>query len=281
LIDLHLHTTASDGFYSPSELVQRANKAKLRTISVTDHDTMAGVSDVIAAAAAYGITVVPGVEITAVWQGLDIHLLGYFLDEAPVGFQQFLATSRQARWERIQTIVERLDRLGVHISADSILRQQSDPLGSLGRPHVARALIKAGHVKTIREAFDRWLAAGQPAFVPRHSPSPRSVIKMVAAAGGVASLAHPGLLKSPHECLLSLVADGLGAIEVFHSRHNHSTQLKFLDQARTFDLAVTGGSDFHGHKDGRSVRLGRFGLPRDHFSILQERLVLARKVATR
>ena len=102
---------------------------------------MAGVSDVIAAAAAYGITVVPGVEITAVWQGLDIHLLGYFLDEAPVGFQQFLATSRQARWERIQTIVERLDRLGVHISADSILRQQSDPLGSLGRPHVARALI--------------------------------------------------------------------------------------------------------------------------------------------
>ena len=277
LIDLHLHTTASDGHCSPRELLERAHDAGIRTISVTDHDTMAAVAEARAQAASFGIDVVPGIEITSVWRGKDVHLLGYFLDPVPPGLEGFLVTQRQARLDRIRAIAGRLTALGMPVSPEAVTRYQPDPNRSLGRPHVARALVQAGYVATIDEAFDRWLGESQPAFVPRDGPTPAHAIEVVIRAGGVASLAHPGLQKRDH--ISRLVPAGLGAVEVYHSHHDRTTERRLLRQAQKFGLAVTGGSDYHGDLDARGAWLGRIGLPAADFRTLRDRLSQARAEA--
>jgi predicted metal-dependent phosphoesterase TrpH len=195
LIDLHTHTTASDGRCAPAELVTRAAAARVDVLSVTDHDTVAASGAAAAACGDAGIEFVAGIEITAVSRETDVHVLGYFVDVASAALHRFLVEQRRQRIDRIREIVARLDRFGLHLDADAIVQPAiDDPSRSAGRPWIARALIAAGHVATSNEAFDQWLSRGRPAFVPRLAATPEDVIARIHDAGGLASLAHPGLL---------------------------------------------------------------------------------------
>ena len=272
MIDLHLHTTASDGHDSPSQLVDRARAAGLRIIAVTDHDTLAGLEEAAHAAGQCGVELVPGIEITAVWQALDVHVLGYFTTMNPSGLTAFLETQRQDRVARILAMGERLEACGVPIDVTPIIRRAAERPGeSVGRPLVAQALVRAGHVTTVRDAFDRWIASGRPAFVPRHGVHPADVIGLIASAGGVASFAHPGLL-GHDELLTDLVAAGLDAVEAYHNEHDRAATARYIRLAREHGLAITGGSDYHGGPDTRAPGPGATTLPQEEFERFRHRL---------
>ena len=274
MIDLHLHTTASDGEHSASEVIARAAAAGIRTLSITDHDTMAAVPEACAVASGAGVEVLPGIELTAVWRGHDVHVLGYFLAAAPPGLEAFLVAQRRHRSERLRAMASRLAALGVPVSLEGVLAEREATGRALGRPHVAQALVRAGHVTSVQEAFDRFLGDGRAAWVARRGAPPARVIQAIADAGGVASLAHPGLNRD-RRLIQRLARQGLEAVEVFHSRHDVATQQRLLETARSLGLSVTGGSDFHGAADHRAGHLGRIGLPPEHYQGLRERLARA------
>ncbi len=274
MIDLHLHTTASDGRLSPVELVARVKAAGIAVMSVTDHDTVAALDEVRRAAGPLGITLVDGIEVTAVHDGRDVHLLGYFIDPADAELGVFLQEQRRRRVERIREMAARLARLGAPVEVEtSIARAARKPGASVGRPVLARALVRAGHVATLREAFDRFLAAGQAAFVPRSGKTPAEVVDVIHQAGGLASMAHPGVTRQP-AVMASLVGAGLDAIEVYHSDHPAAVIHDLQQFAAHHGLLATGGSDFHGD-DSRDRPLGRVTLPVADF----DRLRLARRPA--
>ena len=246
MIDLHTHTTASDGRCTPAELVDRAVTAGVTVLGVADHDTMDGVAGVQAAAARRGVEVVPGIEITAVESARDVHVLGYFLDAANAPLNGFLQTQRATRVARLQAIGERLASLGMPVDLTPLLEEARRETGrSLGRPRVARLLIDAGYVADTREAFERWLGTGCPAFVERTGASVVDVIAIVHAAGGLASLAHPG--RTRLDARIDAFAEaGLDALEVYHSDHDAEAVARYRLTAGRLGLLVTGGSDFHG-----------------------------------
>lgn len=274
MIDLHLHTTASDGRLRPAELVARAAATGLTTISITDHDTVAGLDEASAAASASALRLVSGIEITAVDGGRDVHVLGYFIDARDGALAAFLRAQRARRVARVREIGDRLARLGMPIDVPSLLEPLADrPGASIGRPQVARALVAAGHVPSVQEAFDRLLAAGRPAFVPRVGPTPAEAVGTIHAAGGLASLAHPALTERD-DLIAPLAARGLDALEVFHSDHSPDDERVYGEMADRLDLLVTGGSDFHGeemqNRAGRDT-LGAIVLPAEAFARLEER----------
>lgn len=271
MIDLHTHTTASDGALAPRALVERAHALGIRALSVTDHDTLAGVPDAAAAAAARGMAFLPGIEITAVDRGRDVHMLAYFLEPEPAGLKSFLVNARQDRTRRAREMSARLAALGVPVDIEGQIARAEATGKSVARPAVARALLDAGHVRSLQEAFDRWLAEGQLAYVPRLGVSPCDVVRLVRRAGGLPVLAHPGLL-GRDEMIPDLVTAGLGAIEVYHSDHDARAQARYLRIASRCGLAVSGGSDFHGDDHPRAGCFGRVGLPRNRFGPLLERV---------
>jgi predicted metal-dependent phosphoesterase TrpH len=266
VIDLHLHTTASDGVCKPAELVDMAWRAGIRTMSVTDHDTVAAVAEIAALTADIGISFVPGIEITSVHEGRDVHMLGYFIDPDSEAFGEFLQRQRADRVRRLSEMVDRLAEIGKPINREKVLARK-EAGGSLGRPMVARALVKAGHSADMRQAFDELIGEGKPAFVPRVGPCPADVVSIIAQAGGVASLAHPGLLKRD-DLIPALVDAGLPALEAFHSDHDPDTTEHYLAVAARYGLAVSGGSDYHGEPVRRRSAFGRVGLPPEHFERL-------------
>jgi 3',5'-nucleoside bisphosphate phosphatase len=267
LIDLHLHTTASDGRLSPAQLVSRAEDAALTTISVTDHDTVAAIAEVTELARAVGIRVIPGIEITAVDDQRDVHMLGYFFDPASATLATLLERQRALRVARVREIGERLASLGVPIDVESVLvGAAARPGSSVGRPLVARELMRAGHVASVQQAFDVWLATGRPAFITRTGPSPAAVVGAIHDAGGIASMAHPGVTKRD-ELIGPLIDEGLDAIEVYHSDHTPEARHTYLALAQRHGLAVSGGSDFHGEEPRRNT-LGVVTLPDEAFSAL-------------
>jgi predicted metal-dependent phosphoesterase TrpH len=271
VIDLHLHTTASDGRSSPEQLVHEAREAGLTTIAVTDHDTTAAVSAVMAVAATLNIETVAGIEITAVHGGRDVHMLAYFLDPHAGELAAFLARQREDRRRRVVTMLESLERLGLSVDQTAIRERASGEAGrAIGRPMVAEALMRAGHVRSIAEAFDRFLAEGRPAYVPRRGAPPHQVLALVAGAGGLTSLAHPGKLRRD-EIIPELVEAGLAAIEVHHPDHDPLDVNRYRRMAESYGLLVTGGSDYHGPGSGRTAGLGRVTLPREDFDRLADR----------
>jgi predicted metal-dependent phosphoesterase TrpH len=274
MIDLHTHTTASDGALAPRALVERAYDVGIRTLSVTDHDTLAGIPEAAAEAAARGMEFLPGIEITAVHNARDVHMLAYFLDPEPAGLAPFLQRQRQDRTRRAREMSARLEALGAPIDMDDLIVDSEAAGKAVARPTVARALLDAGHVTSLQEAFDRWLAHGRPAYVPRSGVSPAEVVRLVTRSGGVAGLAHPGLLRRDG-LIPELVDAGLGAIEVYHSDHDAGAQSRYLRLAGQHDLAVSGGSDFHGDDHPRARCFGRVGLPRELFMPLFQRVVEA------
>jgi 3',5'-nucleoside bisphosphate phosphatase len=260
LIDLHLHTTASDGRSSPHELVREAAAVGLTAIAVTDHDTTNALAAVKAAAAPMGIACVPGIEITAVHHGRDVHVLAYFIDAANSELARFLEDQREDRRRRLFEMADALDRIGAPIDREAIQAANTDSTRAPGRPILADLLVRAGHVRTIPEAFTRFLGTGRPAFVSRRGASPADVVALVARAGGVASMAHPGKVHVDH-LIPELVRAGLGAVEVYHPDHDQAATARYRELAREHDLLVTGGSDYHGPGSGREAGLGQVTLP--------------------
>jgi predicted metal-dependent phosphoesterase TrpH len=259
-IDLHLHTTASDGRSSPAELVQLAAAAGVRVMAVTDHDTTAAVAEVRTLAAGHGIEAVPGIEITAVEGGRDIHILGYFFDPDDGALSTFLAAARADRISRVEAIAAKLAALGMPVDLTSILSEAHRHTGrSVGRPSIAGAMIAAGYVKNKTDAFDKWLGQDGPVFVARSGATPERVIEILHAAGGMVSLAHPG--RTRIDARIPALRDaGLDALEVFHSDHDGEMVERYATLARRLGLLVTGGSDFHGDSTHGLIP-GAAGLP--------------------
>lgn len=271
---------------SPAELVARVNAAGLTTISVTDHDTVAAIAEVITFATAVNIRVVTGIEITAVDDGRDVHMLGYFFDPANATLLSALEHQRALRVSRVREIGAKLAALGMVIDVESVLLSAAArPGSSVGRPQVAREMVRAGWVTSVQEAFDKWLATGRPAFISRTGPSPAAIVDIIHQAGGVASMAHPGVT-GRDELIGPLAERGLDAIEVYHSDHSPEDQRHYELIAMRRDLLVSGGSDFHGEdpgdaaaKAGRTRRalLGVVALPPDAFASLEQSAAARRR----
>jgi predicted metal-dependent phosphoesterase TrpH len=270
LIDLHLHTTASDGLLAPAALVARAAASGLKTISVTDHDTAAGLPEAAEAAARHGLRLVPGVEITSIADGQDVHMLAYFIDPSNGSFAAFLRTQRSDRLARVRRIGERLAELRCPIDVDAIMASSTGTARSVGRPQLADALVAKGYAVDRDDAFNRLLAEGAPAFVPRCGPTPEAVIASVREAGGVASLAHPGVTRMD-SIIAPLARAGLAALEVRHSEHDALTEERYRRLAAHHGLAISGGSDFHGDVGRRASMLGRVSISEDELSALESR----------
>ena len=270
MIDLHLHTTASDGRRTPRELVDLAVTVGVTVMAVTDHDTTSAVIEVREDAAARGIEAIAGIEITSVHEGVDVHVLGYFFDPDNRQLLSFLAAQRATRVRRVKQIAERLAELAMPIDVDRILIEARQyPNRSIGRPQVARAMIAAGHAVGMRDAFDRWLGRGQPAFVERPGASPSEVVSLLHAAGGLASMAHPGRTRMD-DLIPQLAASGLDAIEAYHSDHDEAAITRYSALAQQLDLLVTGGSDYHADP-GRDLQPGSSTLPQEQWERLKAR----------
>jgi predicted metal-dependent phosphoesterase TrpH len=268
VIDLHTHTTASDGRCTAAELVARASAAGVTVLSVTDHDTVGGCNAVAAACAGARIEFVAGIEITAVRDGADVHVLGYFIDPTSPALLAFLADQRQQRIDRIRQMVARLAAFGIRLEADAIVQPAiDDPSRSVGRPWIARALVAGGYVKSTNDAFGIWLSRGKPAFVARESAPPEQVVERIHGAGGLASMAHPGLV-GRDEWIAPLAEAGLDALEVYHTDHDAAATKRYRAMADRLKLGVSGGSDFHGDEAHGSASPGTVSLPREDFDRL-------------
>ena len=271
-----MHTTASDGRLTPVELVARAAAAGLTTISVTDHDTVAALDEATAAAQVSDIRVIPGIEITSIDDGRDVHMLGYLFDQDSPQLSELLVNQRALRVSRVREIAARLAALNLFVDVEKVLQSAaSRPGSSVGRPQLARELVRTGLVESVQQAFDLWLATGRPAFVPRTGPSPASVIETIHAAGGVASMAHPGVTRRD-DLIAPLIDRGLDAIEVYHSDHTPEDVTVYRGMAVRFKALISGGSDFHGEDPGRQGRAHRatFGvvsLPPEALAALEQR----------
>ncbi|MDO4581113.1 MAG: PHP domain-containing protein [Bacillota bacterium] len=241
--DLHIHSTASDGKLSPTQVVEAAAAKGLLGCALTDHDTLNGVAEAHAAAERLGITLIAGVELSAEQQQSDVHILGYWLDERKMRDDKRLAEIAEARRWRLEKMVERLTLLGMPLSFERIC-EQAGGSASLGRPHIAEELVACGYCASIREAFGKWLGRGMPAYVARPKLSPLEAVDMVLRGGGVPVLAHPGL-NVPDNLIPRLVEAGIGGIEVYHPEHDRAAERKYAQLARRWRLAMTGGSDYH------------------------------------
>lgn len=273
-MDLHSHTNKSDGSLSPAELIDRALGQGLRTLAITDHDTVEGYDEAAPHARASGLDLVCGVELGSRFHGWSIHVLGYFFRQTPgEEFRGHLACLQTSRRERNGRLAARLRELGLDVKleeAEQVGRTQT------GRPHFARLLVDKGYVRDLREAFDRYLDESAPGYVERKDPSLENVIRWIHQAGGVASWAHPVRMvqKSglPAERLFREMADaGMDAIEAFHTDHSPEVQAEYEALAGRIGVAVTGGSDFHGDAKPH-IELGQVTLPAERFAVLRDLL---------
>lgn len=247
-IDLHVHTTASDGTLTPSQAVHLAKKRQLKAIAITDHDTVDGVKEALEQGKRLSIEVIPGVEISANAKTGSLHLLGYFVETERGILKEKLERLKQARSERNPRIADRLNDLGVHITYEEVVRASGG--GQVGRPHFAQVLVNRGYVRSISEAFDRYLAQGAPAYVGKFRFEAKEAMDIVLEAGGVPVLAHPFTMNcAPDELetrVTELVQDGLKGIEVFYPDHTGEQTVQYQRLADKLGLVKTGGSDFHG-----------------------------------
>jgi 3',5'-nucleoside bisphosphate phosphatase len=271
LIDLHTHTQASDGRLSPRDLVQQAWLAGIRVIGITDHDTIGGLEAGRAAGGEFGVRVVDGVEVTAIENERDVHVLGYFMDVSDARLMAFLADQRQARITRIREIGERLAQLGAPVDVETLLSGRDGGEYAIGRPALAAALVTAGHVRNKTEAFDRFLGSDGAAFVPRRGPSVIDAIAALHSARGLAVLAHPAISRCDQR-IHEWAAAGLDGIEVYHSEHDAEVSARYLAVAESLNLAVTGGSDYHGDDRAERTRLGHVTTSQADFDRLLERV---------
>ncbi len=257
-IDLHVHTSASDGTLSPAAAVAEAAARSVWLLGIADHDTTEGVPEALEAARGTGVTVIPAVELSVGAEKHEIHVLGYFVDIEDESLQAALHKVQGARELRNERIAERLRELGVPVELSRVKEIAGD--GSVGRPHIAKALVEAGHVVSEGEAFYRYLARGKPGYVGRERLGPAEAAETIRRAGGIAVLAHPGKLGSRSR-IEEIVAMGMEGVEAFHSDHGQKEVELILEIAETRNLLVTGGSDSHGPRSARPIVIGSLDIP--------------------
>ena len=250
-IDLHAHTTASDGSFTPTELVEAAHGLGLGALAVTDHDTLAGLGEARAAAQRVGLDLVAGVELSVEDDGGRFHLLGYGFDPANAALAETLTTLRRSRAARNDLMAARMSEMGLPVTMDDVRAEAGEDALVIARPHFARALIKKGIVGSVAEAFEKYLSTGKPLYLPKEVLTPCDAIALIHGAGGVAVMAHPGLVpldEAAFDARVTSLAqkDGLDGIEAYYSQHSQADTDRFLALATRLGLLVTGGSDFHG-----------------------------------
>ena len=270
-VDLHAHSTASDGAVAPAEVVAAARRAGLAAMALTDHDTLGGVVEAMAEGERLGVRVIAGTELSAYDGDREVHLLALHLRE-PERVDAALARFREGRRDRAEAIVARLNALDVPVTLDAVLAAAGD--GAVGRPHVARALVAAGAVRDFREAFDRYLGAGRPAFVPKEFLSVGEAARLTHEAGGILVFAHPGA-DGTRERVARMVAEGLDGLEVVHPSQPPEEQNRLRALADEFDLVYSGGSDWHGAPEGPRM-LGGMRVPHAWLDRQDERVAALR-----
>ncbi|MDQ2783448.1 MAG: PHP domain-containing protein [Chloroflexota bacterium] len=272
-IELHCHSTASDGTYPPARVVAMAAARGVRVLALTDHDTTAGIAAAAGAATGFGMALIPGVELTCSVDRGEVHLLGYFVAVGDEAFQRRLARFRGGRDARGQAIVEKLNALGIPVRWERVKEIAGD--GAVGRPHVGRALMEIGAAATIDDAFDRYLGRGRPAHVERQQLLPADAVQLVRAAGGVPVLAHPLSVANLEATLDEMIPAGLLGIEAYYGAYTPDKRDALAKIAARHDLITTVGNDFHGDVHGGAVMGGTIG-PSDVF----DRLVTAAAMIT-
>lgn len=271
--DLHVHTTASDGLFTPSQVIEKAVRAGLKGIAITDHDTVDGIAEAIGCAAQYpGFVVVPGIELNTNQDQQSVHVLGYGMDFTSYRFVEKLGQMRQWREERAQAIVQKLKCLGYSIEYDEVQHQAQ---GAIGRPHIARVLAKKNLVPSANWAFGHLLTRGKPAYVPRHPFTPIDATNLIHEFHGIAVLAHPGLIH--HQNLVTDLLDRHPAcfegIEVYYPAHEPYQVEKYRAMAETRGLLMTGGSDFHGEGTSEHApNIGFRGINDELYSVFQKEI---------
>jgi len=263
--DLHLHTYFSDGTFSPEELVGHGQRLGFAALALTDHDSVEGCPRMTVACEAAGIDFIPGAELTAEHNDTEIHLLGYYVDTENQTLLTEIAKFQAVRQNRIHEMVARLNGLNVPLKVESVFALAN--CKSPGRPHVARALVKAGLVGSLDEAFERFLKKNRPAWVPKAKMSALEAVELIHQAGGIAVMAHPGLNRND-EVIPILVEAGLDGIECFHTKHSTITSERYLEMADKYHLLITGGSDCHGFSKGKPL-IGTVKLPHEHVEKLK------------
>ncbi|MBK9975455.1 MAG: PHP domain-containing protein [Planctomycetes bacterium] len=267
MIDLHSHSTCSDGALAPAQLVREATKRGVQVLALTDHDTTAGLAEAFAEAHAQGISMIAGVEFTVDAIGIEIHMLGLGIDPANVQLQRLCTEIRSRRRTRFFEMIARLRAAGLPIRDPDLPNEMA-----LARPLLARILIEQGFVQSHSEAFERYLRKGCPGYVEHNRLGMKHAIDAIHTAGGLAFVAHPGLYQRGDEIVFEARRLGMDGIEVYHSDHKHDVQEHYLSLARKLDLLVSGGADFHGPEHPRSVNFGKRGCPPAEFERIQAAL---------
>lgn len=251
--DLHIHTNASDGEYSPQFVVRAAKAQGFSAIAITDHDTLSGLKEAQVTSQEVGLELITGVEISTIWDNKEIHILGYLFDQDNQDLALKLAEMRNSRSERINKMVVQLRSLGYDIDLSQVT--ETYPSDAIGRPHIAKALLEKGYVRNLKEAFIKLLSPGCPAYIPRYKITPHEAIDLILNAQGIPVLAHPGV--NPDDSLIPFLKEiGLLGLEVWHPEHNTQVVDKYYNFAMTYDLLMTGGSDWHGSNKDLEFSLG-------------------------
>ena len=268
-IDLHLHTLASDGRLSPTELIQLVANQGLETISITDHDSTEGLAEAYEAAKEFPyMRIIPGIEMSADIPGDEVHVLGYFLDYHDVEFQETLTELRRGRVGRAQVIVEKLVALGKPVEWERVLHFAGD--GTVGRPHIALAMVEAGYFKEPKEAFEEYLGNDGLAYYDRPKLNPTESVAMIRKVGGVPVLAHPTFMNDMEAGIASLKKEGLVGMEVYYAQYDDDTVRHLARLAREYDLIPCGGSDYHGLGNTGEPLPGTLGPPEETVKLLED-----------
>lgn len=268
-IDLHLHTLASDGRLSPTELIQLVAKQGLETISITDHDSTEGLAEAYEAAKEFPyMRIIPGIEMSADIPGDEVHVLGYFLDYHDVEFQEMLTELRRGRVGRAQVMVEKLIALGKPVEWERVLHFAGD--GTVGRPHIALAMVEAGYFKEPKEAFEEYLGNDGLAYYDRPKLNPTESVAMIRKVGGVPVLAHPTFMNDMEAGIASLKKEGLVGMEVYYAQYDDDTVRHLARLAREYDLIPCGGSDYHGLGNTGEPLPGTLGPPEETVKLLED-----------
>ena len=267
-IDLHMHTTYSDGFYSPTELVRKAHNAGLSVIALTDHDSINGIKEATIYGKELGVEVIPGLEISTDIDDKEIHLLAYFIDIDNEELQKYLSFFRDERYQRAKRIVRKLRNLGLSITLDDVLERANNC--AIGRPHIAYTLVDLGLIGDYFEAFEKYIGDNGPAYERKIHVSPLSALKLINDAGGLCFIAHPGYMKE--SLLLNLIKAGIDGIEVIHPSHNENQISFYRGIVNQYCLLECGGSDFHGGKKADEQNLGKYFISPNHLEAMRKML---------
>lgn len=269
MYDLHVHTTASDGVLSPIEVICLAENCRLTGIAITDHDTLDGLEQArrYVTSKKLRIDFIPGVELNTDYGNDEVHILGYYVEDKTGALSNRLGEIKSERYLRAQRIVSRLEELGIHIDFEDVKRMASDDL--IGRPHIARALCNQGYASCEQEAFDLYIARGKPGYVPRYKFTPEEAINLVKSVGGIAVLAHPGLIQDPAK-IHQIIDWGIEGLEVYYPEHTQTQRNQLLRLALENNLLITGGSDFHGTGAANRSKLGCCGIDDQHVRLFKE-----------